>query len=196
MDKIKTDDVIVVEGKYDKMQVANVVDGVIIETDGFAAFSNDELKSMLKTLSKEHNIIILTDPDDAGFKIRTHIASFLPKDRVRHALVPDIYGKEKRKETASKEGKLGVEGIPPEILIDALTKAGVNTTATQTKEKITTSDLFFWGLTGKKGSADRRRALLKALGLPQRTGTQLMLSVLNAAFSKTEIEEKLREISE
>ena len=194
MDKLKIDDIIVVEGKYDKMRVANAVDGVIIETDGFAAFSSNELKSMLKSLAKEHNIIIMTDPDDAGFRIRSHIASMLPKDRVRHALVPDIYGKEHRKEAASKEGKLGVEGMPTEIIIESLKNAGLSESKNETREKVTAFDLYDLGLTGKKNSQSRRRALLSSLGLPQRTGIQLLLSFVNVTMTKDEFISRANEI--
>lgn len=186
-DKIKTDDIIVVEGKYDRIRVASVVDGVIIETDGFAVFSEIQLKETLKNLAEKHSIIILTDSDAAGFKIRSHIASFLPKDKVKHALIPDIEGKEKRKDAPSKEGKLGVEGIPNDILRDVLMRAGIDESKkSSVADSVKVADLYELGLTGTVGSAARKRAVLKQLSMPQRTGTQLFISIINATMSKEE----------
>ena len=195
MDKLRIDDIIVVEGKYDKARVLSVADAIVIETDGFAAFSSVELKSMLKKLAESRNIIILTDPDEAGFKIRAYIASMLPSDKVKHALVPDIYGKERRKPEFSKEGKLGVEGMSGEIITQALLKAGVKTSKSVNDELVTPSDLYFLGLSGKEGSADRRRALLSALGLPKRTNVNLLLGYVNATMTKREFIEKATSIT-
>ncbi len=186
-DKIRTDDIIVVEGKYDRIKVGSVVEGTIIETDGFGIFSEKQLKNTLKALAEKHEIIILTDSDAAGFKIRWYVASFLPKERVKHALIPDVAGKEKRKKCVSGEGKLGVEGMPEETVLRSLQMCGMNTrTEELPREKVTAADLFEMGLTGKEGSAERRRELLRKLSLPQRTGTKLLLSVVNSVMEREE----------
>ncbi len=185
MDKIRTDDILVVEGKYDRIRLSALVDGIILETDGFAVFSDEERKQLLKTLAKDRRIILLTDSDAAGFRIRHYIASFLPADKVKHALIPDVYGKEKRKATPSKEGKLGVEGMDSAVLLDVLQKAGLNRTEDEERpDPVTTADLFTWGLTGTQESSKRRRELLKKLGYPARTGIPLMLTIVNATMTK------------
>lgn len=187
MDKIKTDDILVVEGKYDRIRLSALVDGVILETDGFAVFSDEERKNLLKKLAATHNIILLTDSDAAGFRIRRYIASFLPADKVKNALIPDIYGKEKRKQESSKEGKLGVEGMEADVLRDVLRKAGINETNHEPNpDPVTTVDLYELKLTGATGSAERRRVLLRKLGYPARTGIHLMLSVVNATMTRRE----------
>lgn len=185
-ERIKTDDIIVVEGKYDRIKLNGIVDGIIMETDGFAAFSENELKNALISLSRDRNIIILTDGDAAGFKIRNHISSFLPKERVKHALIPDVFGKEKRKSESSKEGKLGVEGMESDTIRNALIKAGINETKKINCDPVTVSDLYELGFSGREGSSEKRRKLLSLLELPHRTGTHLMLSVINATMSKDE----------
>lgn len=185
-DKIKTDDIIVVEGKYDRIKLSEIVEGIILETDGFAVFSEEELKNTLINLSKSRDIIILTDGDAAGFRIRNYVSSFLPKDKVKHALIPDVFGKEKRKAAPSKEGKLGVEGIDIEIIRDSLINAGINRSSIENSDPVTVADLYELGFSGKKGSADKRRKLLSALKLPQRTGTHLMLAIINSTMDKNE----------
>ena len=185
-EKIKTDDVIVVEGKYDRIKLDGIVDGVILETDGFGVFSEKELKNTLINLSKNRNMIILTDGDAAGFQIRNYVASFLPKEKVKHALIPDVYGKEKRKAEPSKEGKLGVEGVESDIIREALLKAGINKSDNTVFDPVTKADLYELGFSGREGSANKRRKLLSALKLPQRTGTHLLLSIINATMDKNE----------
>lgn len=185
-EKIKTDDIIVVEGKYDRIKLSEIVDGIILETDGFAVFSEQELRTTLINLAENRNIIILTDGDAAGFQIRAYIASFLPKEKVRHALIPDVLGKEKRKAAPSKEGKLGVEGIDSDVIREVLIKAGINKSKTTISDPVTVADLYELGFSGREGSANKRRKLLSILKLPQRTGTHLMLSVINTIMSKDE----------
>ena len=185
MDKIKTDDVLVVEGKYDRIRLSALVEGIILETDGFAVFSDEERKALLKDLAQTRNIIILTDSDAAGFRIRQYISSCLPPGRVKNALIPDVYGKEKRKPEPSKEGKLGVEGMETEVLRQVLQRAGINEIESLPNiDSVTVADLYELKLTGFPGSTQRRRDVLKKLGYPARTGIHLMLTVVNATMTK------------
>ena len=185
MDKIKTDDIIIVEGKYDRIRLAEVVDGIVLETDGFAVYSDTERRLLYRKLAETHNIVLLTDSDAAGFRIRSYLASFLPPERVRHALIPDVFGKEKRKDTPSKEGKLGVEGMEPSVLKDVLLKAGINASQrTSPADPVTVADLYELGLTGSENSAQKRRLLLQKLDFPARTSVRMLLGVVNATMTK------------
>ena len=185
MQRIK--EVIVVEGRYDKNSLSQVVDAVILETSGFGIF-NDKAKSrLLQTLAETRGLIVLTDSDGAGFMIRNHIRGCVDPKFVKHAYIPDIYGKERRKAKASKEGKLGVEGMRPEVLLDALHRAGAtfdDTPAEIYRAQITKADLYARGLSGGAGSAEKRRQLLKKLDLPERMSADAMLEVLNVLMDR------------
>ncbi len=177
---IKVDKVIIVEGKYDKIKLSSILDAVIIETDGFAIFKDKEKQKLIKNLAKTKGIVILTDSDSAGFKIRSFIGGSVPQECVTHAYVPDIFGKERRKDSPSKEGKLGVEGIPTEIIIGALEKAGVTCEHTEVpSKKITSTDFYEDGISGGKDSKQLRTELLKALDLPTRLSTSSLLKLIN-----------------
>jgi len=185
MDKIKTDAVLIVEGKYDRIRLSEIVDGLVLETDGFAVYSDKERRMLFRKLAETHEIILLTDSDAAGFQIRAFLTSFLPPERVHHALIPDVYGKEKRKEKPSKEGKLGVEGISGEILREILLQAGISCEDRKTYgEPVTVTDLFEYGLTGREDSTARRRVLLQKLGFPTRTSVKMLLNVVNATMTR------------
>lgn len=172
---------VIVEGKYDKIKLSSVIDAVVIETNGFSIFNDRARMDLIRRLAEKRGILVLTDSDGAGFKIRHFIGGALPKGQVKHAYIPDIFGKEKRKEHASKEGKLGVEGVPKEAIIESLRRAGVLCEETAEPERrITKADLFADGLAGGEGSAEKRRRLLEALGLPARLSANAMLDVLNA----------------
>ena len=121
---VKIKEAIVVEGKYDKNTLLQVVDAAVFQTDGFGVMNNRELLGLLRRIARTRGLIILTDSDGAGFVIRNYLKGALPKDGVRHAYIPDVLGKEKRKQTPGKEGKLGVEGMKPEVLLEALRRAG------------------------------------------------------------------------
>jgi len=183
-------EVIVVEGRYDKNAVSQIVDATIIETSGFGILNNKEKITLLKKLAEKRGLIILTDSDKAGFFIRGRLRSMLGDINVKHAYIPDIIGREKRKEAPSKEGKLGVEGMTKDIIIKSLELAGATftdeVTEEQIKSMITKADLYNLGLSGKKDSAQKRQTLLKQLNLPERLSTNSLLDVLNALFTKEE----------
>ena len=183
----KVKEVIVFEGRYDKNTLSQVVDAVILETSGFGIFNDAAKRRLLKTLAETRGLIVLTDSDGAGFLIRNHIRGLVDPKLVRHAYIPDISGKERRKEKASKEGKLGVEGMRPEVLIEALKRAGAtfdDSPAEQRPAQITKADLYAKGLSGREGSAKKRRQLLQKLGLPERMSADAMLDVLNALMDR------------
>ncbi|MCD7749412.1 MAG: DUF4093 domain-containing protein [Oscillospiraceae bacterium] len=183
---------IVVEGRYDKAALAQVVDTVIIETKGFGIFSDEEKLALLRRLAQIRGLVVLTDGDGGGFVIRNFLRGAIDPSLVKHAYVPDIYGKERRKKAPSREGKLGVEGMSREILEQALRRAGV-TVLDETSEQeskappITKAALYALGFSGRPDSAARRDILLKALGLPERMTTNAMLEALNVLSSLEEI---------
>ena len=189
---------IVVEGRYDKNTLSQLVDTVIIETSGFGIFKDKERLALLRRLAEKRGLIVLTDPDGAGFVIRGHLRGSLPPDRVKHAYVPDIYGKERRKRQGGKEGKLGVEGMRPEVLEAALRRAGATfldeegERAAQAGRPITKADFVALGLSGGPGAAEKRRALLQRLELPEHLSPNAMLEVLNALFTREELDGLLR----
>ena len=189
---------IVVEGRYDKNTLSQLVDTVIVETSGFGIFKDKERLALLHRLAEKRGLIVLTDPDGAGFVIRNHLKGSLPPDRVKHAYVPDIYGKERRKRQGGKEGKLGVEGMGPEVLEAALRRAGATfldeegERAAPAGRPITKADFVALGLSGGPGAADRRRALLQRLELPEHLSPNAMLEVLNALFTREELDGLLR----
>ena len=180
-------EVIVVEGRYDKNTLSQVVDAVILETAGFGIFHDADKRHLLKTLAETRGLIVLTDSDGAGFLIRNHIRGCVDPKLVKHAYIPDIYGKERRKNAPSKEGKLGVEGMRPEILLEALQRAGAtfeDDPAAERPARITKADLYARGLSGREGSREKRLSLLRRLNLPERMSADAMLDVLNALMDR------------
>jgi ribonuclease M5 len=182
---IKIDKVVIVEGRYDKIKLSSVLDAVIIETDGFGIFNDKEKQLLIRRLAETKGILILTDSDSAGFKIRSFIRGMVPAEQIVNAYIPDIFGKEKRKTQPSKEGKLGVEGVKPEVILEALEKAGVfcEETPDTTIRKITKLDLFEDGLSGGANSKDLRLALARHLRLPERLTSNSLLEILNTFLS-------------
>lgn len=184
---------IIVEGVYDKIKLSRFLDGVIIPVHGFQIFSNSNTMETVKKMADETGIVILTDSDSAGFKIRNYIKQSLPPDKVKHAYIPDVRGKEKRKTEAGKEGLLGVEGISDGILLDALKKAGCEIDGSSETPKqgraITKSDLYKLGLSGAVSSAERRRTLAKTLGIPMKISANMLLDMLNRLVSYEELGE-------
>lgn len=172
----------IVEGKYDKMRLAPVLDALIVETDGFGIFNNKEKQRFIRRLAEEKGILILTDGDAAGFRIRAFLGSLTAGAKVYHAYIPDVYGKEKRKDRPSAEGKLGVEAIDTSLLKAAIERSGalVEVTAGAPAEQITVADLYADGFSGRENSAERRRALLRYFGLPERLSTSSFLKVVNS----------------
>lgn len=187
MHKIR--EVIVVEGRYDKNALSQVVDAVIVETSGFGIFNDSEKQRLFRTLAEAKGLVVLTDSDGAGFVIRNFIKSCVEPQYLKHAYIPDIYGKERRKATASKEGKLGVEGMKPEVLLDALIRAGATIDGEESHregERITKADLYMKGLTGRANSREKRAELLKRMALPEHLTPDGLLDVLNALMTREE----------
>lgn len=185
---IKVDQIIIVEGRYDKIKLSSLINGIIIETDGFGIFKNKEKQKLIRKLAETKGIVILTDSDSAGFVIRNFITSIVPKEYITNVYIPDIFGKEKRKDSPSKEGKLGVEGVSAEVLEEAFKKAGIGISNSKITEKkvITTVDLYDDGLIGGADSKQKRAALLKKLELPERMSTKAMLDILNTFLTYDE----------
>lgn len=182
---IKLRQAIVVEGRYDKNALSQLVDAPIFETNGFGVMKNRELLGFLRRVAQTRGLIILTDPDGAGLVIRNFLKGALPKEGVLHAYIPDIPGKERRKTHPGKEGKLGVEGMTPEILLTALKNAGAQAEQTDAPtKKITKTDLFLAGLSGGAGSAEKRAALQKKLHLPANLGANAFLDALNLLMTR------------
>lgn len=181
-------EVIVVEGKYDKNALSQVVDAAIIETSGFGVFNNAEKQRLLRTLAQKRGLIVLTDSDGAGFVIRNFIKSCVDPKLVKHAYIPDVYGKERRKRAPSKEGKLGVEGMSPEIIIECLCRAGatIDGGASSVSSGISKADMYKKGLTGKPDSAKKRAELLRSKELPERMTAEALLQVLNVIMTREE----------
>ena len=187
MKKIK--EVIVVEGRYDKNTLSQVVDATVVTLGGFAVFNDREKLAFLRRLALERGLIVLTDSDGAGFVIRNYLKGALPRDLVKQAYIPDIHGKERRKGAPGKEGKLGVEGMRPQVLLESLRRAGATfldeeDQSTAPKEPITKADLFALGLTGGTGSAARRQALLRQLDLPEHLTPNALLEALNLLYTR------------
>lgn len=188
---MKIKETIVVEGKYDKIRLSSLFDANIIQTDGFMIFKNKEMIRLLSRLADETGLIILTDSDSAGFKIRNYIKSCLSGKNVKHAFIPSLSGKEKRKEKPGKEGLLGVEGMRDEQLLKALLDVGYETT--KEKEKITKSDFFVMGLSGQGNSKELREKLADYLALPRRLSSNMLLDVINSLYTKEKFIELFNE---
>ncbi len=182
-------EVIVVEGRYDKNALSQLVDAVIIETSGFGIFNDAQKQKLLRRLAAERGLVVLTDSDGAGFVIRNFIKGCVDPALVKHAYIPDVAGKERRKSAPSKEGKLGVEGMRPEVLLVALRRAGASVddeAAAPPRARITKADMYKRGLSGGEGSRARRAALIRALDLPEKLSAEALLDVLNAIMSRDE----------
>ena len=188
---IRVKEAIVVEGRYDKNTLSQVVDAVILETSGFGVFKDSEKLALLRRLAANRGLIVLTDADGAGFVIRSYLKGAIPKDQVKHAYIPDLYGKERRKRAPGREGKLGVEGMRPEVLEAALRRAGATILDEDApeagKNALTKADLFALGLSGGPDSAARRRALCRKLDLPERLSANALLEVLGALYTAEEL---------
>ena len=186
---VKIQEAIVVEGRYDKNALSQVVDATVITLGGFSVFNDKEKLAFLRRLAEKQGLIVLTDSDGAGFVIRNYLKGALPKELVKQAYIPDIYGKERRKRTPGKEGKLGVEGMKPDVLLAALARAGATFLDEENGtgaagEPITKADLFELGLTGGPDSAAKRQAILRELELPEHLTANGLLEALNLLYSR------------
>ncbi len=195
---IKIKEAVIVEGKYDKIKLSSVIDGLIIETNGFQIFSDKKQMELIRRLADSRGLLILTDSDGAGFMIRNYLAGSIPPEKIRHAYIPDILGKERRKDRPSKEGKLGVEGVPVKIILDALKRAGVvcGSDGSPAGRKITKTDLYLAGLSGGDNSAQKRQVLLRELSLPEHLPVNSLVGVLNSIMSYDEFQKLLDKIFE
>ena len=196
---VRIREAILVEGRYDKNTLLQIVDAPVFETSGFGIFKNREQMRLLRKVAQTRGLIVFTDPDGAGLVIRNHIKSAIDGKYLKHAYIPDIPGKEKRKSAPGKEGKLGVEGMRPEIILDALRRAGATieeSDAQQNRPQITKQDLAELGLSGGQDSSARRRLLLKKIGFPENISANAMLQALNLLYSVDEVAELCRELGE
>ncbi len=189
MEKLRINEVIVVEGKYDAVALESLVEGLIVTTGGFSVFADAEKKELIKRLGKKRGLLILTDSDKAGFQIRNYIEKIAKGCIIKHAYIPAIEGKEKRKDEASKEGTLGVEGLSPQLILKALKSANVDIKeVNKEKMQITPTDLYEWGISGTPQSAQKRREFLRQLDLPPRLSKRALCMVLSALYDKNEVQ--------
>ena len=196
---LKIREAIVVEGRYDKNTLSQIVDTVIIQTDGFGIMKNKQQLKLLRSVAEKRGLIILTDSDGAGFVIRNRLKGAIPAQYVKHAYIPDIYGKERRKTSPGKEGKLGVEGMTPDVLCQCLQRAGATFLEEKTTiqcDSISKQDLFDLGLSGGADSSKKRASLLRALDLPEHMSSNAMLQALNVLYSLEELSRIVAQLSE
>ncbi len=187
---------IIVEGRYDINKIKQCIDAHIIETAGFGIFNDKEKRELIATLARKNGIIILTDSDGAGQVIRNYLKGAISEGSVKHAYIPEISGKERRKTEASKAGFLGVEGMPEEIIINALKAAGATFDDEETRPSamLTKQDMYFYGLSGGEDSASRRKKLAKKLNLPSLLSANALLDAINMIFTKEEFEKAVSEL--
>lgn len=193
---LKIREAIVVEGRYDKNTLAQIVDAPILETKGFGLFKDPKQLELLRSVAKKRGLIVLTDSDGAGFVIRNHIKSAIAAKYLKHAYIPDVAGKEKRKAAPGKEGKLGVEGMSPEVLLAALKNAGATIEGESTargNDQITKQDFVEFGLSGGLNASERRKRLENRLHLPEHMSANALLQTLNLLLSREELAEIVRE---
>ena len=186
---VKIREAIVVEGRYDKNTLSQILDALILETSGFGIFKDKQQLALLRRVAEKRGLIVFTDSDGAGFVIRNHIKSVIPAKYLKHAYIPDMMGKERRKQKAGKEGKLGVEGMKPDIILEALRRAGATIEGEESKPTggITKQDLVELGLSGCPDSSARRLALMKKLDLPEHMSANAMLNALNLLYDPEEL---------
>ncbi len=187
---VKIKEAIVVEGRYDRNTLSQIVDAAIFETNGFGIFKNKEQMALLRTVAQKRGLIVLTDSDGAGFVIRNHLKSAIPGAYLKHAYIPDIAGKEKRKAAPGKEGKLGVEGMRPEVILEALRACGAtfdDETQDGSRTAITKQDFVELGLSGGTGSSVKRLCVQKAMNLPEHMSANALLQALNLLMTADEL---------
>lgn len=191
---IRVKEAIVVEGRYDKNTLSQIVDAAIFETDGFGIFKNKEQVNLLRRVAENRGLIVFTDSDGAGFVIRNHIKSVIPGQYLKHAYIPDIYGKEKRKASPGKEGKLGVEGMNPDVILDALKRSGatMNDDAVSVHQPISKQDMVALGLSGNVNSSALRRLLCRKLSFPEKISANALLQALNLLYTYEDLESMVK----
>ena len=190
---IKIKEAIVVEGRYDKNTLSQILDAPILETSGFGIFKNKEQMALLRKVAEVRGLIVFTDADGAGFVIRNHIKSAIPGKYLKHAYTPDVFGKERRKAAPGKEGKLGVEGMKREVILESLRRAGatfLDEETAQPSREITKADLMDLGLYGP-GSNEKRAALIKKLSFPEKISTNAFLQAVNLLYTVDELKQAL-----
>lgn len=188
---------VIVEGKYDKIKLESVIDGLILTTDGFRIYKDKEKTDLIRTFAERVGVIILTDSDGAGFQIRNHLKGCIKNGKIYNVYIPDIFGKEKRKDKPSKEGKLGVEGIDTEILLRAFKEAGVfSDDEEKATEWLTRADMLDDGLIGSADSSGLRKRLTEELKLPERLSTAALMEVLNRLYTRESYKAVLNKIKE
>ncbi len=192
---VKIKEAILVEGRYDKNTLSQIVDAPILESSGFGIFKDKKQMNLLRKVAQSRGLIVFTDSDGAGFVIRNHIKRAIPAKFLKHAYIPDIYGKEKRKAAPGKEGKLGVEGMQPEIILEALRASGATIEGEGVPERhaITKQDMMELGLSGGPGSSEKRKWLMKRLELPEHMSANALLQALNLLYSLDELKEILKD---
>lgn len=191
---VKIREAIVVEGRYDKNTLAQIVDAPILETSGFGIMKDKQQLSLLRRVANSRGLIVFTDSDGAGFVIRNYLKGAIPAHQLKHAYIPDIPGKEKRKSAPGKEGKLGVEGMRPEIILEALRRAGATFEGEEnvaSHHGITKQDMMDLGLSGGQGSSEKRKMLLKQLDLPEHMSSNALLQALNLLYTADELRQIL-----
>lgn len=192
---LKLKEVVIVEGKYDKIKLSQILDALIIDVGGFNIFKNKEKVQMIKKLADKNGVLILTDSDHAGFMIRNYLNGIIPQDKIKNAYIPDIIGKEKRKKTYSKERKLGVEGVDDKIILDAINKVSLKKEEkTNNIKGITKMDFYEDGLSGRDNSSDKRKKMLKKLNLPENLSQNALIKVLNKTISYDEYKRVVEEL--
>ena len=192
---LKLKEVVIVEGKYDKIKLSQILDALIIDVGGFNIFKNKEKIQMIKKLADKNGVLILTDSDHAGFMIRNYLNGIIPQGKIKHAYIPDIIGKEKRKKTYSKERKLGVEGVDDKIILDAINKVSLKEEEkTNNIKEITKMDFYEDELSGRDNSSDKRKKLLKKLNLPENLSQNALIKVLNKTISYDEYKRVVEEL--
>ena len=193
---VKIKEAIVVEGRYDKNTLSQILDAPILETSGFGIFKDKQQLALLRRIAETRGLIVFTDSDGAGFVIRNHIKSAIPGKYLKHAYIPDIYGKEKRKAAPGKEGKLGVEGMTRDVILESLRRAGATIEGEQIQPlpQITKQDLMELGLSGGPDASARRLKLLKKLNLPERMSPNAMLQALKLLYSPEELARIMAEL--
>ena len=193
---VKIKEAILVEGRYDKNTLSQIVDAPILETSGFGIFKDKKQMKLLRQVAEKRGLIVFTDSDGAGFVIRNHVKSAIPGKYLKHAYIPDIQGKEKRKAAPGKEGKLGVEGMSREIILEALRRAGATIEGEDSaaSHQITKQDLMELGLSGGADASAKRLALLKKLDLPEHMSANAMLQALNLLMDPEELKSMINKL--
>ena len=193
---VKIKEAILVEGRYDKNTLSQIVDAPILETSGFGIFKDKKQLALLRQVAEKRGLIVFTDSDGAGFVIRNHIKSAISAKFLKHAYIPDIAGKERRKREAGKEGKLGVEGMTKDVILESLRRAGATIEGENTpaQQSITKQDMMELGLSGGTGSSEKRAALLKKLDLPEHMSTNALLQALNLLYDYNELQRIVEEL--